>query len=67
MLRENLAAERIVISTHQEIIRWPVGDDITTRRLMEPILNEEERHANDILDLLGSLDGASRPGSSPSP
>ncbi len=45
-----------MISTYQEIIRWPGDDDITTRRLMESILNEEERHANDILDLLGSLD-----------
>jgi bacterioferritin len=67
MLRENLAAERIVISTYQEIIRWLGDDDITTRRLMESILDEEERHANDILDLLGSMDGGSQPGSSPNP
>lgn len=54
MLRENLAAERIVIATYQEIIRWLGDTDVTTRRLLEDILAEEEEHADDILDLLGS-------------
>jgi bacterioferritin len=54
MLRENLVAERIVIESYQEIIRWLGHDDPTTRRLMEDILAEEEEHADDILDLLGS-------------
>jgi bacterioferritin len=54
MLRENLAAERIVITTYQEIIRWLGDDDTTTRRMMEDILIEEEEHADDIRDLLGS-------------
>jgi bacterioferritin len=54
MLRENLAAERIVITTYQEIIRWLGDDDPTTRRLIEDILAEEEEHADDILDLLGA-------------
>jgi bacterioferritin len=53
MLRENLSAERIVISTYQEIIRWLGNDDITTRRMIEDILAEEEEHADDIIDLLG--------------
>jgi bacterioferritin len=53
MLRENLVAERIVISTYQEIIRWIGEDDPTTRRLMEKILEEEEGHADDLNDLLG--------------
>ena len=53
MLRENLVAERIVISTYQEIIRWIGDDDPTTRRLMEKILEEEEDHADDLNDLLG--------------
>jgi bacterioferritin len=59
MLRENLAAERIVIATYQEIIRWLGDTDVTTRRLMEDILAEEEEHADDILDLLGSDAGSS--------
>jgi bacterioferritin len=54
MLRDNLAAERIVITTYQEIIRWLGNGDPTTRRLIEDILAEEEEHADDILDLLGT-------------
>ncbi|MDX6390312.1 MAG: bacterioferritin [Streptosporangiaceae bacterium] len=54
MLRENLAAERIVIITYQEIIRWLGDDDVTTRRLIEDILAEEEEHADDLVDLLGT-------------
>jgi bacterioferritin len=54
MLRENLTAERIVITTYQEIIRWLGDGDPTTRRLLEAILAEEEEHADDIVDLLGS-------------
>ena len=53
MLRENLVAERIVIESYQEIIRWLGDGDVTTRRIMEHILAEEEEHADDLLDLLG--------------
>ncbi|MFQ6142075.1 ferritin-like domain-containing protein [Streptomyces seoulensis] len=53
MLRSNLEAERIVIGVYQEIIRWLGDKDPTTRRLMESILEEEEEHADDLLDLLG--------------
>jgi bacterioferritin len=53
MLEENLVAERIVISSYQEIIRWLGDRDPTTRRLMESILEEEE-HADDLNDLLGN-------------
>lgn len=54
MLRENLTAERVVITTYQEIVRWLGDDDPTTRRLIEDILAEEEEHADDLLDLLGA-------------
>lgn len=54
MLRDNLTAERIVITTYQEIIRWLGNDDPTTRRLLEDILADEEEHADDIIDLLGA-------------
>jgi bacterioferritin len=54
MLRDNLAAERIVITTYQEIIRWLGTDDPTTRRLLEDILADEEEHADDLVDLLGA-------------
>jgi bacterioferritin len=53
MLEENLVAERIVISSYREIIRWLSDSDPTTRRLMESILEEEEEHADDLVDLLG--------------
>jgi bacterioferritin len=53
MLQENLAAERTVITTYQEIIRWVDNGDPTTRRLMEKILEQEEEHADDLKDLLG--------------
>ncbi|MBT2209055.1 MULTISPECIES: ferritin-like domain-containing protein [Actinomadura] len=53
MLEENLVAERIVIESYQEIIRWLGAGDVTTRRIMEEILAEEEEHADDIMDLLG--------------
>lgn len=54
MIEENLVAERIVISSYQEIIRWVGDGDPTTRRLMESILAEEEEHADDLTDLLGA-------------
>lgn len=54
MLTENLVAERIVITSYQEIIRWIDDADPTSRRLMERILEEEEEHADDLNDLLGN-------------
>jgi bacterioferritin len=53
MLRDNLTAERIVIITYQEMIRWIGDGDPTTRRMLEDILADEEEHADDIVDLLG--------------
>ncbi|MFJ2516103.1 bacterioferritin [Streptomyces griseoviridis] len=53
MLQENLIAERIVITTYQEMIRWIGESDPTTRRMLERILEEEEEHADDLSDLLG--------------
>ncbi len=53
MLRDNLLGERIVIEAYQEIVRWLGDGDPTTRRLIERILEEEDEHADDILDLLG--------------
>ncbi|MCP2341410.1 ferritin-like domain-containing protein [Actinomadura rupiterrae] len=53
MLKENLFAERIVIQSYQDIIRWLGAADPTTRRIMEDILAEEEDHADDLTDLLG--------------
>lgn len=51
MIRENLIAERIVIGAYAEIIRWLGDADITSRRLIEQILKEEEDHADELNDL----------------
>jgi bacterioferritin len=55
MIREDLVAERIVIESYSEIIRFLGNDDPSTRRLMEEILAEEEDHANDLRTLIESL------------
>jgi bacterioferritin len=51
MIRENLVAERIVIGTYTEIVRWLGDADPTTRRLMERLLKEEEDHADELTDI----------------
>jgi bacterioferritin len=51
MIRENLTGERIVIEAYTEIIRWLGAADITSRRLIEEILKEEEDHADELNDL----------------
>jgi bacterioferritin len=51
MIRDNLIAERIVIETYTEIIRWLGEADITSRRLLEEILKDEEDHADELNDL----------------
>jgi bacterioferritin len=56
MIEEDLVAERIAISSYQEIIRWLGDGDPTTRRMMEEILAMEEQHADDMLDLLQYFD-----------
>ena len=55
MIREDLVAERIVIESYSEIIRFLGNDDPSSRRLMEEILSEEEDHANDLRTLIESL------------
>jgi bacterioferritin len=41
MLREDLVAERIVIESYSEMIRYLGDDDPSTRRMLEEILAEE--------------------------
>jgi len=55
MIREDLVAERIAISTYGEIVRWLGNDDPTTRRIIEGILAKEEEHADDLAKLLVQL------------
>jgi bacterioferritin len=56
MIREDLVAERIAIESYGEIVRFLGDRDITSRRLMEEILAVEEEHADDLKDLLATLD-----------
>jgi len=61
MIKEDLVAERIAIESYGEIVRFLGERDVTTRRMMEEILENEEEHANDLRDLLETLD-PTRPG-----
>jgi len=61
MIREDLVAERVAIESYSEIIRFLGDRDVTTRRMMEEILEVEEEHADDLRDLLATLD-PTRPG-----
>lgn len=56
MIRENLVAERIAIDSYARMIRYVGDDDPTTRRMLEEILAKEEEHAEDLADLLATLD-----------
>lgn len=56
MIREDLVAERIAVESYSEIIRWLGNDDPTTRSLMEGILKVEEEHADDLSNMLATLD-----------
>jgi bacterioferritin len=56
MIREDLVAERLVIEIYRRMIGWFGNDDPTTRRMLEEILADEERHANDLASLLARID-----------
>ena len=56
MIKEDLVAERIAIESYGEIVRFLGDRDITSRRMMEEILAVEEEHADDLKDLLATLD-----------
>jgi bacterioferritin len=55
MLREDLVAERIAVESYSEIVRYLGDNDPTTRRMMEEILANEEKHADDIKTLLENI------------
>ena len=56
MIREDLIAERIAVETYREIIRFFGDKDPTSRRMMEEILAKEEEHADELADLLFTVD-----------
>ena len=52
MIKEDLIAERIAIESYSEMIRYLANNDPTTRRMLEAILSMEEKHADDLVNLL---------------
>ena len=56
VIQENLVAERIAIDSYTQMIRYVGEKDPTTRRMLEEILAKEEEHAQDLADLLATLD-----------
>jgi bacterioferritin len=52
LIKEDLIAERTVITHYRNLINWFGIHDSTTRRMLEQILKDEEDHANDLADLL---------------
>jgi len=56
MLREDLVAERIAVSTYREIIKYFGQDDPTSRTMLEAILAQEEEHAAELADLLFAVE-----------
>jgi bacterioferritin len=56
MIKEDLVAERVAIDSYGEVVRYIGDDDPTTRRMLEGILAMEEEHADDLANLLATLD-----------
>ena len=59
LLREDLTAERIVIKIYGDIIVFFGAADPVSRRMFEDILKDEEDHADEIADLLYTVDPSS--------
>jgi bacterioferritin len=58
MIRENLVAERIVIQVYKGMIQSIGGDDSTSRRMLEAILEDEEDHADELAKMLKAVGGS---------
>lgn len=56
LLREDLLAERVVIKMYGDIVNFFGAADPVTRRMFEDILKDEEDHADDLADLLYTVD-----------
>jgi bacterioferritin len=55
MIQEDLVAERIAIDSYREMISYLGNDDPTSRRMLEEILAVEEEHADDLVNLLETI------------
>jgi bacterioferritin len=56
LLREDLLAERVVIKIYGDIVKFFGDADPVSRRMFEEILKDEEDHADEIADLLYTVD-----------
>ena len=56
LLREDLLAERVVIKMYGDVVRFFGDKDPVSRRLFEELLKDEEDHADDLTDLLYTVD-----------
>ncbi len=55
MIKEDLVAERIAIDSYRELIQYLGDRDPTTGHLLREILAVEEKHADELADLLEGL------------
>jgi bacterioferritin len=55
MIREDLVAERVGIDAYREMIAYLGNDDPTSRRMLEGILADKEKHAEDLAAMLREL------------
>lgn len=55
MIEEDFVAARIVIESYGVMINYFGNDDLTTRRMLERILADEEDHAEDLDRILEEL------------
>lgn len=54
MIRSNLVSERVAVESYRQMIELIGDKDSTTRRLLEDILADEEKHADELSDWLTS-------------
>ena len=56
LLKEDLLAERVVIRIYNQMVEYFGSKDPTTRRMFEELLADEEDHADELADLLYTVD-----------
>jgi bacterioferritin len=54
MIRSNLVAERVAIEAYSQMIALIGEKDVTTRRVLESILSQEQEHADELSDWLSA-------------
>ena len=57
MIRADLVAERIAIDSYLDALKYLGDQDPTTSGMLKTILGVQERHADELADLLTDLPG----------